>query len=151
MKTLVTAASRHGSTSEIADFLAKSLRESGMDADRRHPDDVLELTEYDTIVLGSAIYMGHWMKDAEEFTKRFSDALRLRQVWLFSSGPIGSGESTTGVPSDIATLMEKTGAVEHKSFAGRLDREGLGFGERVAVRVVHAPEGDFRDWASVRS
>ena len=151
MKTLVTAASRHGSTSEIADYLAKSLRESGMDADRRQPDDVLELTAYDTIVLGSAIYMGHWMKDAEEFTKRFSDALRLRQVWLFSSGPIGSGESTTGVPSDIATLMEKTGAVEHKSFAGKLDREGLGFGERVAVRVVHAPEGDFRDWASVRS
>jgi menaquinone-dependent protoporphyrinogen oxidase len=33
---------------------------------------------------------------------------------------------------------------------GKLDRSRLGFGERMAVRLVKAPEGDFRDWGAVR-
>jgi menaquinone-dependent protoporphyrinogen oxidase len=36
-------------------------------------------------------------------------------------------------------------------FFGALDRSKLGFGERMMVKAVKAPEGDFRDWAGIRS
>ena len=47
-------------------------------------------------------------------------------------------------------LVEATGALEHRLFTGRLDRSGLGLGERAVVRVVGAAEGDYRDWDDVR-
>ena len=46
--------------------------------------------------------------------------------------------------------MATTNAREHRLFFGKLDPGELGFGEKLAVRVVGAPSGDFRDWDSIR-
>ncbi len=43
-----------------------------------------------------------------------------------------------------------TQAREHHIFVGKLDARSLGFGERLIAKVVHAPEGDFRDWEAIR-
>jgi menaquinone-dependent protoporphyrinogen oxidase len=50
---------------------------------------------------------------------------------------------------DAEGLIEHTRAVAHRVFAGKLDKEKLGFGERAMVRAVKAPEGDFRDWEAI--
>jgi menaquinone-dependent protoporphyrinogen oxidase len=34
-------------------------------------------------------------------------------------------------------------------FFGALDRSKLAFGERMMVKAVKAPEGDFRDWNAI--
>ncbi|MDJ0441473.1 flavodoxin domain-containing protein [Rhodococcus qingshengii] len=149
MKMLVTAASRHGSTDEIAGALADALRRGGADVDLLKPEDVHEITDYDTVVIGSAIYIGRWLPPAKEFIARFREALLLRQVWLFSSGPVGNNGRPVNDPPDVSPQVEATGAREHRMFAGKLDRTTLGFGERMMVRAVRAPEGDFRDWESV--
>jgi menaquinone-dependent protoporphyrinogen oxidase len=39
---------------------------------------------------------------------------------------------------------------EHRTFFGALDKSKLGFGERMLVKAVKAPEGDFRDWDRIR-
>ena len=36
--------------------------------------------------------------------------------------------------------------VAHVTFAGALDRSKLSMAERLVVKGVHAPDGDFRDW-----
>jgi menaquinone-dependent protoporphyrinogen oxidase len=36
-------------------------------------------------------------------------------------------------------------------FAGKLDRSELNRRERLAVRAVKAPEGDFRDWPAIQA
>ena len=41
---------------------------------------------FDAFVVGSALYIGHWMKEAKEFAKRNRAILSNRPVWLFSSG-----------------------------------------------------------------
>jgi len=41
------------------------------------------------VVLGSAVYLGQWMKPARELAERSAGAIASRPVWLFSSGPIG--------------------------------------------------------------
>jgi menaquinone-dependent protoporphyrinogen oxidase len=46
-------------------------------------------------------------------------------------------------------LIEQTRVVAHRVFAGKLDKEKLGFGERAMVRALKAPEGDFRDWEAI--
>ena len=70
-------------------------------------------------------------------------------MWLFSSGPLDD-HSTSALSDDkLDALITSTGAQGHHVFAGRLDRSTLGMAERVVARVVHAPEGDFRDWSDV--
>jgi menaquinone-dependent protoporphyrinogen oxidase len=68
-------------------------------------------------------------------------------VWLFSSAPVGPGGESG--PADADTLAELTGAREHRVFAGRLDRQRLGLGERLRVRLARVPARDDRDWGAV--
>ena len=88
MRVLVTAASKHGATAEIARAIAEELTAAGVDAvlppADAHPDG------YDGVVLGSAVYAGRWFAPAREFVDRHADTLRQPQVWLFSSGPVGA-------------------------------------------------------------
>jgi menaquinone-dependent protoporphyrinogen oxidase len=77
--------------------------------------------------------------------------LRPRPTWLFSSGPLGDPpKPDPDAAVKIDGLLQTTGAREHHLFTGALDRSRLGLGERAIVRVVGAPDGDFRDWDDVR-
>jgi menaquinone-dependent protoporphyrinogen oxidase len=147
LRVLVTAASRHQATAELAERIATALAGRGIDAEARPIDEVAEVGGYDAVVLGSGIYVGRWLSEARRFAEDNAATLATMPVWLFSSGPLGGLGGAE--PADGATLSALTGAREHRVFAGRLDRTRLGAAERLIVRFVRAPEGDERDWAEV--
>ena len=151
MKILVTAASKHRSTEEIARAIAEVLEENGLQVVVSSPEKVRSVDEYDAVVLGSAVYAGHWMKEAKELVDRLGAALAQRSVWLLSSGPIGDPPKPEEDPVDVAEVMDRTGAREHRVFAGKLVKRGLSFGEKAIVLALRAAEGDFRDWDEIRS
>jgi menaquinone-dependent protoporphyrinogen oxidase len=152
MRVLVTAASKHGSTLEIAAAIAERLREQGLDVHDPSPEEAGDVGGYDGVVLGSAVYAGHWMKPALDLAEREAEALRERAVWLFSSGPIGEPEpKPEGDPVDVEGLIESTAARGHWVFAGKLDRDRLSFPERAIVRALRAQYGDFRDWRAIEA
>jgi menaquinone-dependent protoporphyrinogen oxidase len=144
MKFLVTAASKHGATAEMAEWIADGLRQTGAEADARPPTEVASVAEYDAVVLGSAVYAGKWLHDATDLVERLGADLRERPVWLFSSGPIGDPPKPETDPVDVASVVNDTNAREHRVFAGLLERSRLGFGERAVMMALRAPEGDFR-------
>jgi menaquinone-dependent protoporphyrinogen oxidase len=148
MKVLVTAASLHGSTEDVAAAIARVLRLRGLDAEDAPLADVHDPTPYDAFVVGSAVYAGRWLPAATAIVERFSARLSGRPVWLFSSGPIGS-PSTLVEDADLATIMATTRAREHRVFAGRNDQQDLSTSELALVRAHHVPEGDYRDWAGI--
>jgi menaquinone-dependent protoporphyrinogen oxidase len=47
-------------------------------------------------------------------------------------------------------LLELVGGRDHRVFAGKADRNELGFVERSILRMVKDPYGDHRDWAAIR-
>ena len=149
MRVLVTAASKHGSTNDIAHAIEAALVARQVDADVWSIDAVDSLDGYDAVVLGSAIYMGHWLDPAKRFVQRHEAALKERPVWLFASGPLGDPAKPEGPPTDAATMVEATGAREHVIFAGNLDKHRLGLAERAMVAAVKAPEGDVRPWDEI--
>ena len=150
MRVLVASASKHGSTHEIAQAIAEVLEADGISVVRMPLGDVDDLFAYDALVLGSAIYMGHWLRDARRFVEEHADLIVTRPTWLFSSGPIGvSAKAGTAEKFDDAWLLEATHAREHRVFAGRLAKDELGFGERAITAGLHVPEGDFRDWPEI--
>jgi menaquinone-dependent protoporphyrinogen oxidase len=151
MRVVVTAASRHGATHEIATAIAVGLARRGVEAEARPSEELDSLDGYDAYVIGSAVYVGRWLDPARELVEAHAAALAERPVWLFSSGPLGPPDKLKpeGEPVDVAGLIEASGAVEHRVFAGRLDRKLLSFGEKAVVVAVRAPEGDFRDWDAI--
>jgi menaquinone-dependent protoporphyrinogen oxidase len=151
VRLLVTAASRHGATHEIASAIADGLTRGGVDGTARHTEDVESLDGYDAYVIGSAVYVGRWLDSARDLVEAHADTLAARPVWLFSSGPLGPPDALKpeGDPVDVAGLMETVQGVDHRVFAGRLDRKLLSFGEKAVVIAVRAPEGDFRDWEAI--
>lgn len=151
MTVLITAASRHGGTTEIADAIAKGLRSAGVDVEVRAPEDVASVDGFDGVVLGSGVYAGHWLAAARKFAERHREALARRPVWLFSSGPLGDPPKPAVDPVDIAGLLEQTLARDHRVFAGRLDSAQLGIGERLITKVVRAAPGDYRPWPEVEA
>ncbi|WP_432989914.1 flavodoxin domain-containing protein [Dactylosporangium sp. CA-233914] len=150
MHVLVTAASKHGSTAEIAELIGAVLTEQGLDATVCAPGDVAGLDGYDAVVLGSAVYAGHWLDPAQRFAERHAAGLAARPVWLFSSGPIGDPPIPADHAVDARRVEAIAGPIEHRVFAGALHRARLGFTERALVAALRAPYGDFRDWAAVR-
>jgi menaquinone-dependent protoporphyrinogen oxidase len=150
---LVVVASRHGSTRSIAARLALQLSARGHsteidDVSDRHHAHSVDIDHFDAAVIGSAVYEGHWMREVRRFLLQNAVELQQRPVWLFSSGPVG--DQQVGVDDrHIAELRATVDARGHHVFAGRLDRDDLGRMERWIVDVVHAQDGDYRDWVDI--
>jgi len=67
MTVLVAAASRHGATQEIAEAIAETLEAQDIPVEVARIEDVVTVFPYDSFVLGSAIYMGNWLRPARRF------------------------------------------------------------------------------------
>lgn len=149
LRVLVTAASRHGSTGEIADGIASVLRDQGLRCDVRPIHDLVDLEPYDAAVIGSAVYVGHWLPAARAFIRSHQQGLARLPVWLFSSGPLGDPPQPAGEPPDAAEIASSVDARGHVVLSGNMDRGALRLAERATVRLVHAPYGDSRDWGQI--
>jgi menaquinone-dependent protoporphyrinogen oxidase len=149
MDVLVCAASRYGSTRDLARAVGRVLGEHGIPVTISEPQDVEDVRSFDAVVLGSAVYAGHWMKSAKELVERFGPELSGRPVWLFSSGPVGDPPKPEEDPVDVAEIAGKLDAREHRVFPGKIERKGLRFADRAIVAALKVPDGDFRDWDAV--
>jgi menaquinone-dependent protoporphyrinogen oxidase len=150
MTVLVTYASKHGSTEEIAERITATLRRSGIETDLKPVEAVRDLEPYTAVVLGSAIYYGSWLKEAREFVHRYEAALAVRPVWLFSSGPLGvEVKDAEPQPKEYTEFQQSVMPRDTHVFFGALDHSQLSFMERMVIKGVRAPEGDFRDWDAI--
>lgn len=156
MKVLVTAASRYGATAEIAAAIGRALADHGFEVEVIPPAQVAAIEAYDAVVLGSAVYGGHWLEPAKALVDRSGNELTIRPVWLFSSGPVGNPSRKLvrmmgADPQELPQLRAATGAVEHRMFAGKLERSNLPFLQRAALMLFRGLEGDFRDWTGIET
>jgi menaquinone-dependent protoporphyrinogen oxidase len=125
MTVLVTAASKHGATREIAEAIARGLAHHGVSAEVLDLGEVSDLDRFDGVVLGSAVYMGHWLEPARKFVERSGDDLAQKKTWLFSSGPVGEAPHVPKAAEDVCDvddILAATNAVEHRLFSGKLER-----------------------------
>lgn len=150
MTVLVAYASKHGSTRGIAEAIGGRLRDRGIEAVVQPMRDVDGLEPYEAIVVGSAVYLGAWMKEAVAFVEGHAEALGRIPVWLFSSGPTAADEGLDlAVSAKHQRRLDALGARDHHLFRGALDPETLNFLERRAVKAAKQPLGDFREWTDV--
>jgi menaquinone-dependent protoporphyrinogen oxidase len=163
MKVLVAYASRYGATQGIAERIGEELTQAGVDAEVRAVRSVSGVDGYDAFVVGSALYMAHWEKDGLTFVRRNAAALAAKPVWLFSSGPVGTGSTdangrdvrANAGPQELAEITAATHPRDHHVFFGALTLSKLRGMHRALAKLPAARklfiEGDFRDWDEIAS
>jgi menaquinone-dependent protoporphyrinogen oxidase len=154
MNVLVAYASKRGSTAEIAETVAATLRREGLGVCLEPVEDVRSLERFDAVVLGSAVYMKRWRGDARHFLKKHRKALRQMPFWVFSSGPVGDPANDDPEWMEPPKLAEKVGDLggrDHVVFGGRVPTEPKGFMEKAMVEGVLREYRDRRDWDEIRT
>jgi menaquinone-dependent protoporphyrinogen oxidase len=149
---LVTYASKHTATAGIARAISEVLQEAKDTwVDTFPVHEVEDITPYDAIVLGSAVYAGRWQDKAAEFLRENEAQLAKRRIWLFSSGPVGEGnpeDLTMGwtFPEALKPVAERIKPHDIALFHGSIDPAKLNLVEKLVIKGLNAPTGDFRDW-----
>ena len=153
-QVLVAYASKYGATAEIAERIGQVLRQAGLSVDVLPAERVGSVQAYKAVVLGSAVYIGQWRKQAAAFLKANEQALAERPVWLFSSGPTGEGDPvalTQGwrFPTGLQPVADRIRPRDIAVFAGSANVDKMNFLEKFMLKNVKAPAGDFRDWDAI--
>ena len=155
-QVLVTYATKYGATAEIAEKIGQVLRQAGLRTDVLPANRVGNLTSYKAVVLGSAVYIGKWRKDAVKFLQANEKTLIERQVWLFSSGPTGQGDPIELLkgwrfPDAQQPIIERIRPRDITVFHGAVDVKKLNPLHKWMISKVETPIGDFRDWDIITS
>jgi menaquinone-dependent protoporphyrinogen oxidase len=144
---LVAYASKHGSTAEIAEAVAETLRGSGLSTDCIEAALVDSVEPYDAVVLGSAIYMGRWRPHARHFVRKHAEHLAERPFWVFSSGPCGKPQGSKDPwrePTRTIAKVQRLGLRGHILFGGCLPTTPHG----PTRSVVESAWDRIRSWAT---
>ena len=153
---LVTYASKYGATEEIAERIGEVLRQDGLTAEVKEAKGIKDLSPYSTVILGSAVYMGKWLKHATKFLKANREALAAMPVWIFSSGPTGEGDPVEILrgwqhPGSIKASLDQIKPREVVVFHGSVEVNKISGFERKILENVGAVTGDFRDWEVIQA
>jgi len=152
---LVAYATRHGSTQEVAEAVAASLRERRLEIDLRPAREVRSLEGYSAVVLGTALYMFRLHKDARRFLTRHREALSKRPVAIFAMGPFNNDEKEwQGVRAQLdkeLAMFPWFTPVAHEVFGGKFDPAKLHFPYNLVPYLKRLPASDIRDWNAIRA
>jgi menaquinone-dependent protoporphyrinogen oxidase len=163
MSILVAYATQYGSTQGIAERLAARLKGEGLEVELQPIAAVGDISRYEAFVIGSAAYIGSWLKEATRFARRNHNVLATRPVWLFSSGPIGTATKDekgrdvllAAEPKEFAEFAASIRPRGYRVFFGALDRKKLKGAHRLMAMLPASKEwlieGDFRDWDRIEA
>jgi menaquinone-dependent protoporphyrinogen oxidase len=156
IKVLVAYATKYGATAEIAEKIGEVLGQAGVAADVMPVDQVKDLDSYGAVVLGSAVYIFRWRKEASRFLKANAKQLAERPLWIFSSGPTGKGdpvELTKGwrFPKSLQPQIDRIQPREIVVLHGRIDPDKMKGLEKWMIEKVGAAAEDSRDWEAIAS
>jgi menaquinone-dependent protoporphyrinogen oxidase len=156
-KVLVAYASKYGSTGGVADAIGKELCGKDVAADVVLIKNADNISSYQGVIIGSAIYMGKWMSEAVDFVKKNKDSLCKVPVAYFLvcmtlSQPTEKNRAKVLSYMDpILKAVPEIKPVGIGTFAGAMDYNNLSWINKKILKSKGTPEGDFRDWTAIRT
>ncbi len=152
---LVAYATQYGSTQQVAEALADTLRQGGVEVDLQPAGKVRTLEGYRAVVLGAPLYLFHWHKDALGFLSRHRNALLQTPLAIFALGPINNvekefREARGQLDTELAKFpWLKPVAIE--IVGGKLEPAKFRFPYNLIPAMRNMPASDIRDWDAIRA
>ena len=151
-RILVAYATRAGSTAEVAQTIAKALSAAGAAVDVCPVKEVGDLSPYRAVVLGSPIRMGRWLPEAFAFLKAHQAELSRVPVAYFVTC-VTLTSNTVENRRTVDAYLDPARAILRPAsvglFAGALDGSKMSFLDRLMIKAIKTPEGDFRKWDEI--
>ncbi|MFY9194383.1 MAG: flavodoxin domain-containing protein [Methanoculleus sp.] len=151
---LVAYATRYGSTAEVAEEIGDELRKGGARVDVRPVGEIDDLAPYGAVIVGSPIYMGKWLPEAQVFVERHQKFLRDIPIAYFAVGLSvagGTPDATGKAEASMGSVRVLASPVDIGIFPGRLESDRLSSADQMIIRLIRAKAGDFRDQEAVRA
>ncbi len=152
---LVTFSTIYGSTQQVAERIAATLREQGNQVDLQPVKQVRSLDPYRAIVLGAPLYMFHWHKDALNFLSKYRTALAQKPIAIFALGPVNNVEKEF---LDARTMLDKElvkypwlKPVAIEIMGGKMDPPNFRFPHNLIPAMNQIPVSDIRDWPAIQT
>jgi len=158
-EVLVAYGTRYGSTKEVAETVAATLKEQGLEVEVKPAREVRSLDGYGAVVLGTPLSMGALHKDVRALLERNKAALARTPFALFALGPIKADDGVDASREQLFTALTKLTLptpVATAVFVGAYDPARLGFKDKMIAALpaspLHGePPHDERDWEAIRA
>ena len=146
---LVAYATKRGSTREVAQAMAETLQEHGLDVETLPAARVDDVSPYAGVIVGGALYMGRWHPDAVEFVEQHCHALSAKPLAVYGIGPRTMDEKDAGGSrKQLVRALAKVPEIHPDAvaiFGGVIDPHRLRF------PFNRLPASDARDWSAIRA
>jgi menaquinone-dependent protoporphyrinogen oxidase len=153
----------HGSTAEVGDRVGKNLCDRGFRVDLRLAADVEDISEYDAVIVGSAIYKFAWLKDAKAFLRQHQTTLAQLPTAYFI---VGASMAEDTLENRVAVkkafvdpVLEEFTDITPLSiglFGGAVDfaENDYNFFEWVVLKILglilgYSESADWRNWDAI--
>ncbi len=154
---LITYATRAGSTKEVAESIAATMRDVGLWPDTSPMHKEPSLLGQSAILLGAPLYMGRFPREFHQYVASHRAQLHSIHPWIFVLGP------TRNLPADFAAARKQAlkqlqryawlQPTEVHIFGGRWAVQNLPFPFSALKHLPAAkkiPASDIRDWHAIR-
>lgn len=152
-KVLVVYGTKTGCTAAIAEEIGRTLSELGATVDVKRAEDKPAPAGYDAVLVGSGVRAGNWHGAVKQWVTANADALKSVPVAFFTAclTMASNPEKADEVRAYTDPLIAETGVtpVGIGLFAGMNDLKAFSLPERLIMKAMKAPQGDFRDYAAV--
>jgi menaquinone-dependent protoporphyrinogen oxidase len=161
-KVLIAYCTRSGSTMEVAEEVGRTMEAAGLAVEVKSMADVQSIADDQAVIMGTALYVGHFAKVFHHFAARFERELSTVRPWIFVLGPTEKNRKHFAMADEQArTELAKCPWIhpaDMRVLGGKFDPRNLKlpFLLSVAMKLPgnpmsKAPASDIRDWAWIRS
>lgn len=155
MKALVVYATKSGCTTGIGERIGERLAAKGFSVEVAAAENAPAPVGYDAVVVGSGVRVGQWHGSAKQWVQGNADALKALPVAFYTCNLTlaDAPEKADEVRAYTDVIIEETGVtpIDIGLFAGWNQPKRFSFIERMVMKAMKAPEGDFRDFAAVEA
>jgi len=139
MKTLIVYASKYGFTRDCVNLLKDKLQGEVTAMDINQVTSQLDLSEFETIIIGGSIYVGKISKKLREFCEKNLEILNQKKIGLFLCCALTENEAQFFSDNFPAALLESAKA--KKTFGSDARLEKMNFLDKTIIKAV--TKGDF--------
>lgn len=152
---LVAYGTKTDCTAGVAVRIANTLVAMGLQAELRSILDDPDPSPFDAVIVGSGVRVKRWHLFAHQWVDRNSDVLRTKPLAMFTVGlalVVDPGKADE-MRAYTDHILEENGVkpVDIGLFNGCFDPTRFTLVERMVLRGMGAPEGDFRDWPAIEA